>query len=310
MSYRQLRSVSRAEMTWRQLLAGWRSHGIAAELAAPAHVGRRMDIIADNGAWRAWIDPWEWLSQQLPELAAMASAACDMAKIADLFNALPQPLTFAHDGLPYRKLQAVETAPGAHETCTLSPRLAAAECTVWLTDMAEYGAMPPQTTGRFLAGIGLPVEWIIGNSSLPAVLAAQLAIGDVLLINDATGRVRCQQTMIGAFWQNEEMIMMNEAYPDDDITPESPVNPFELAIPNVLMPVPLKVEFILQRRHLTIGELQQLYAGKVLEMDPSGEKNIEIRANGHLIAKGELVQLEDRLGVEITGLLMEQPDGN
>jgi type III secretion protein Q len=44
-------------------------------------------------------------------------------------------------------------------------------------------------------------------------------------------------------------------------------------------------------------------------MDPSIEKHIEIRANGQLFAKGELVQLEDRLGVEITELQMEHSDG-
>ncbi|XBS70287.1 FliM/FliN family flagellar motor switch protein [Acerihabitans sp. KWT182] len=76
----------------------------------------------------------------------------------------------------------------------------------------------------------------------------------------------------------------------------------------VLTTVPLKLEFILQRRYLEIGELQQLFKGKVMEIDPAGEKNIEIRANGHLLAFGELVQLEDRLGVEITALHSGSPD--
>jgi len=306
-SFRLLRSVSRPEMKWRHVLAGWRSHGVDAELAMPVHVGHRMGIIADNGAWRAWIDPREWLCQQLPELAAMASAACDTAKIAALFNALPRPLTFEHGALPYQRLQAVGIAD--MPPATLAPRLAATECTVWLTELAETGIMQPAKAGSYLAGMTLPVEWIIGNSNLPPALAPKLVMGDVLLINDITRRLRCQGTTIGTFWQNDEMMMMNEEYDDDGLDMQDPEDFAATTLPDTLTPVPLKVEFILQRRHLTLGELQHLYAGKVMEMDPSSEKHIEIRANGQLIAKGELVQLEDRLGVEITELQMEHSDG-
>lgn len=69
--------------------------------------------------------------------------------------------------------------------------------------------------------------------------------------------------------------------------------------------LPLTLEFILQRRYLSLGEIQQFRQGKVLELDPEGEKHIEIRANGHLLALGELVQLEDRLGVELMELSLD-----
>ncbi|WP_406705046.1 FliM/FliN family flagellar motor switch protein [Sodalis sp.] len=69
--------------------------------------------------------------------------------------------------------------------------------------------------------------------------------------------------------------------------------------------LPLTLEFILQRRYLSLGEIQQFSQGKVLELDPEGEKHIEIRANGHLLALGELVQLEGRLGVELMELSLD-----
>nr|WP_255556860.1 FliM/FliN family flagellar motor switch protein [Sodalis sp. dw_96] len=92
--------------------------------------------------------------------------------------------------------------------------------------------------------------------------------------------------------------------PENDAIASSAAEPLS----GVLATVPLKLEFILQRRYLAIGELQQLFKGKVMEIDPAGEKNIEIRANGHLLATGELVQLEDRLGVEITALHTDSPN--
>lgn len=75
--------------------------------------------------------------------------------------------------------------------------------------------------------------------------------------------------------------------------------PGDDAAADPLANLPLTLEFILQRRYLSLGEIQQFRQGKVLELDPEGEKHIEIRANGHLLALGELVQLEDRLGVEL-----------
>ncbi len=303
MSYRQLRSLHRAQIFWQCVLAGWRAQDITVYLETPAPVGLRMLVSADGGVWRAFMDPREWLCHEFPELATLAGAACDDEKIMALFNLRSRPLTFAHSALTYRALRAEGFIQLGGEYSKPLPRVSARECTLWITDIAASLVMQPRSTGASLSGMPLAVEWIIGSSRLPGALAKQLSVGDVLLINKAEHQVRCQGMTIGTYWQKEEMIMMKENHqlgnlPEGDAMTSPATEP----VSGVLAAVPLKVEFILQRRYLPIGELQQLFKGQVLEIDPSGEKNIEIRANGHVLAMGELVQLEDRLGVEIMSL--------
>ncbi|WP_413741751.1 FliM/FliN family flagellar motor switch protein [Sodalis sp. RH15] len=303
MSYRQLRSLPRTQMNWRRVLASWRTQDIAVSLETPVHVGRRMLVSADGGVWRALMDPREWLCHEFPELATLAGAACDDEKIMALFNIRSRPLTFAHKALTYRSLRAeglIEQGGGHSEPL---PRVSARECTLWITDIADSLVMKPRSAGTCLSGMPLAVEWIIGSSRVPGALAKQLSAGDVLLISKTENQVRCQGITIGTYWQKEEMIMIKENHQLGDL-PEGDgmTSPAEEPVSGALAAVPLKVEFILQRRYLPIGELQQLFKGQVLEIDPSGEKNIEIRANGHVMAVGELVQLEDRLGVEIMSL--------
>lgn len=299
----QLRSLSRSDVAWRRILAGWRDHRINAELSLPVRAGNHMIVSADHGAWRARIDPRQWLSNVFPELAALAGCACDEENILALFNAMPRPLTFEHRALPYRTLRAESIAPAQDGPALPLPRLDARECPLWLTDIAEECALPPETAVHPLLAVPLPVAWLIGVSRLPAALAATLSDGDVLLITDTRHQLRCQGVTLGSFRHNEEMIMTDEHYQNDSMPDAQFAGMTETdPISSSLTDVPLKVEFLLQRRFLTIGELQHLYAGKILETDPDAEKRIEIRANGRLLARGELVRLEDRLGVELTEL--------
>ncbi|XBS70286.1 hypothetical protein ABK905_03190 [Acerihabitans sp. KWT182] len=143
MSYRQLRTLTREQLNWQRALAGWRVHNIAASLELPPKAARRMVISADNGAWRAIIDPREWLCHELPNVAALAGAACDDEKIMALFNTRSRPLTFAHSALKYRVLRAESFIDGGCGHAVPMPRLSARECTLWVTDIGDSLVMPP-----------------------------------------------------------------------------------------------------------------------------------------------------------------------
>lgn len=68
--------------------------------------------------------------------------------------------------------------------------------------------------------------------------------------------------------------------------------------------LPVRLEFDLGERVLTLGEVKALQVGQVLELpNPPGE-TVRIRANGVLIGSGELVEIDGRLGVVIASLSM------
>ncbi len=64
--------------------------------------------------------------------------------------------------------------------------------------------------------------------------------------------------------------------------------------------VPVKVEVELDRRILSVQEILQLRRGSVIKMSRSAGENIDILIGGSLIGFGEIVIIEDLMGVRIT----------
>ncbi|WDU63549.1 FliM/FliN family flagellar motor switch protein [Pseudomonas poae] len=61
----------------------------------------------------------------------------------------------------------------------------------------------------------------------------------------------------------------------------------------------MHLEILLQEQLVSRRRLAAFAPGKVLPLAPEAIHCVEVRVNGQLFALGELVQLEDRLGVEL-----------
>lgn len=67
--------------------------------------------------------------------------------------------------------------------------------------------------------------------------------------------------------------------------------------------VPVKVSAVLGRSRMEVGELLQLGPGAVLELDRKVGEAIDIYVNNRLVARGEVVLVEDKLGVTMTEII-------
>jgi flagellar motor switch protein FliN len=72
---------------------------------------------------------------------------------------------------------------------------------------------------------------------------------------------------------------------------------------DVLMNVALGVSVELGRCSLRLGELLKLGSGAVVELDRRAGAPIDLFVNGKLIARGEIVAVDDRYGVRLTEVL-------
>ena len=63
--------------------------------------------------------------------------------------------------------------------------------------------------------------------------------------------------------------------------------------------VSVKLEFVLDERTITLAELNNLMSGSVLTLGRDAIMGVEIRIAGRKIAIGELIQMDERLGVEL-----------
>ena len=69
--------------------------------------------------------------------------------------------------------------------------------------------------------------------------------------------------------------------------------------------VPVQVSAVLGRARMEIGDLLKLGPGTVLELDRKVGEAIDIYVNNRLVARGEVVIVEERLGVTMTEIIKD-----
>lgn len=67
--------------------------------------------------------------------------------------------------------------------------------------------------------------------------------------------------------------------------------------------VPVKVQAVLGRSRMPIGDLLRLKAGMVIELDRRVGEPVDIFVNDRLIARGEVVLIDDALGITLTEIV-------
>ena len=69
--------------------------------------------------------------------------------------------------------------------------------------------------------------------------------------------------------------------------------------------VPVNISAVLGRANLSVAQLLQLAQGSVLELDRKVGEAIDIYVNNRLIARGEVVIVDERLGVTMTEIIKD-----
>jgi flagellar motor switch protein FliN len=72
---------------------------------------------------------------------------------------------------------------------------------------------------------------------------------------------------------------------------------------NLVLDVPVNLTIELGSCQLPMKEVLQLNIGSVVQLDKPADAPVELNVNGKLIARGEVVVVEDRFGVKITEVL-------
>ncbi len=80
-------------------------------------------------------------------------------------------------------------------------------------------------------------------------------------------------------------------------TAENPANM------NLVLDVPVSLTIELGGCRLPMREVLQLNIGSVVQLDKPADAPVELSINGKLIARGEVVIIEDRYGVKITEVI-------
>lgn len=69
--------------------------------------------------------------------------------------------------------------------------------------------------------------------------------------------------------------------------------------------VPVSISAVLGRANMSVAQLLQLSSGSVLELDRKVGEAIDIYVNNRLVARGEVVIVDERLGVTMTEIIKD-----
>ena len=83
------------------------------------------------------------------------------------------------------------------------------------------------------------------------------------------------------------------------LTPEPPAVDSAYGI-ELLLDVALEVSVALGSSHMSIGEILALRTGSVVELDKLAGEPVDVSVNGTLVARGEVVVVDEKFGVRIT----------
>ena len=70
--------------------------------------------------------------------------------------------------------------------------------------------------------------------------------------------------------------------------------------------VPVSISAVLGKAHMSVAQLLRLNQGSVLELDRKVGEAIDIYVNNRLVARGEVVIVDERLGVTMTEIIKSE----
>jgi flagellar motor switch protein FliN/FliY len=89
----------------------------------------------------------------------------------------------------------------------------------------------------------------------------------------------------------------------DNSQPQQNIQNIDMNKLQLLLDVPLEIKVELGRVQMSLKEVLDLHNGSMLQLDKLAGEPLDIYANGKLIARGEVVVIEENFGVRITEIV-------
>jgi len=103
----------------------------------------------------------------------------------------------------------------------------------------------------------------------------------------------------------EAEMKLDEFSPGEGALPESIAEDKTAGDLAPVFEVPVNISAVLGRASVSVAQLLQLSQGSVLELDRKVGEAIDIYVNNRLVARGEVVIVDERLGVTMTEIIKD-----
>lgn len=265
----------------------------------------RFDVSGRGGVLRLAVAADQWCPAMLPAMGGLAwSELVDRNALAcwlperPLLDIAAEPFHGAQVTLQdVVSINALAMGQGAQ------PCLPTAQGPAWIEHAGCAAAAPLAAPLRALR---VRTDLGIARLCLPLHRVRGLAPGAVLLLDQLLPVARTGGRRLYSFDFTLETISVNTPFDfldDDDgsaeIAPSAPA-PTAATAPGIdIKRLPVNVDVVLCQLQHAVGELDGLQPGTVFHLPADAWKQLQLRVNGQLIARGELVQVGDQLGVQL-----------
>lgn len=173
--------------------------------------------------------------------------------------------------------------------------------------LSALPALPPdpQAFADLLLSASLQAGWQV----LTVAQLMSLAAGDVVLLRAPTHDMRLVvQTRLAAAvrWQEQACVLATPLHPLDahegDLSMENAVAAAPHDDVESLAQLPLTLVCEVGQVSLTLAEVRSLQTGSVLPLARGPQQAVDLKVNGRRVGQGELVRIDEQLGVRIVRL--------
>ena len=143
----------------------------------------------------------------------------------------------------------------------------------------------------------------------------QAMVGQPMMNQAMVGQPMMNQNMMGQPMMNNPAMMGNGMMGQPEVNVQNvqfqafnPMNNPILQQENIdlIMDVPLEVSVVLGRTRKSIKEILEFAPGTIIELDKLAGEPIDVMVNQKLVAKGEVVVIEESFGIRITEIIKER----
>jgi flagellar motor switch protein FliN/FliY len=103
----------------------------------------------------------------------------------------------------------------------------------------------------------------------------------------------------------DDDLKLDEFAADDGGFPETHYEEKNAGDLATVFDVPVSISAVLGRSSMSVAQLLQLSQGSILELDRKVGEAIDIYVNNRLVARGEVVIVDERLGVTMTEIIKD-----
>ncbi|MFI5386452.1 MAG: flagellar motor switch protein FliN [Fimbriimonadales bacterium] len=272
---------------------------------------------------------WPIVSQKVTEAIGQtvdfASPLTVSTRTADLYAELGSPMMvvqFAFADLPDNSqvflvpqdaILAIATSLRGEEVEEVDDNVVADLRVIWESVVQGICLAVGTARGDTMVATGLSIRFQLFSfppnlQKAIEVLRTQIAI----TMNDVNG------TAIWLLDNDAAHAILNMTLEDPDEEPAFPhieegglTGPRPNAVPepdglNLLMDIPLEITVELGRVRMLVKDVVELGTGSIVEIDKAAGEPVDVMVNGRLVARGEVVVIEDNFGVRLTEILNPQ----